>query len=257
MTSIIAKRRSLHKSLKDQSKLNNALNFQIGQLQALANIGVSTCMIAHEINNLLTPLANYATLAINNPDDKELTQKALRKTADNSLRATKVMDSILAMANGQNQTKENTLLKDMVDQIFSCLCRDFTKDRITVKIDIPEHLTIHVVPVEIQQVIMNLILNARDAMLSTGGTLTIIAAEKDQAVEIKISDTGCGIPPEDMEKIFNPFFTTKANSATENSGSGLGLAFCKRVMDSHAGAIKVESTQNSGTTFELNLPKSP
>ena len=78
MTRIIEKRLSLHKTLKKQQQNNDTLKFQISQLQALANIGTATCMIAHEINNLLTPLGNYAELALNNLDDKILVEKALR-----------------------------------------------------------------------------------------------------------------------------------------------------------------------------------
>lgn len=255
MTSIIAKRRSLHKNLLEQEKINHHLNFQVGQLQALANIGVNTSMIAHEINNLLTPLANYAALALTNLDDKTLTKKALQKTAQNAQRAVKVMDSILAMANGQNLTREKVSVKDLVDQIFSCLCRDFNKDKITVNIDIPEDIVIEVVPVEIQQALMNLILNARDAMLTSGGTLAICADETDQEVRIKVSDTGPGIEPENLEKIFDPFFTTKTDSK-DNSGSGLGLAFCKTVIENHGGSIEVKSEKNNGTAFVINLPKS-
>ena len=255
MPKIIEKRLSLHKNLAHQQKQNNTLKMQIGQLQALANIGTTTCMIAHEINNLLTPLPNYATLALENPDDKLLASKALEKTRKNSQRASKIMESILAIANRQASHKESVELLALVDEVFDCLCRDFAKDRITVKLQIPEDLKVWAVPVEIQQVLMNLILNARDAMLPAGGTLTIKAQQISDTVEIEVCDSGCGIDPGDLENIFEAFFTTKGDKKdSQTSGSGLGLAFCKKILDTHKGSISVESEPGK-TIFKIILPK--
>jgi signal transduction histidine kinase len=227
------------------------------RLQALANIGTTTCMVAHEINNLLTPLANFAALAMNNPDDKPLTEKALRKAVHNCQRASKFMDSMLAVTNGQTQEKQNTKLSLMLDDVFNCLCRDFSKDGITVNIKIPEALTVWAVPVQLQQVLMNLILNAREAMLPRGGVLTIKAEDTADAVWIELADTGCGIEQADLKKIFQPFFTTKADkkSSSQHSGSGLGLAFVKRIIDDHGGAISVESKPAGGSSFKITLPR--
>ncbi len=257
MTSIIAKRVSLHKNLAKKQQENHLLKCQIGQLQALANIGVNTSMIAHEINNLLTPLGSYASLALDNPDDKGLTEKALRKTARNCERAVKIMESILAVADGKSQEKKDTALAGLVEEIFSCLGRDFSKDGITVDKRIDKDLTVWAVPVEIQQVLMNLILNAREAMLPRGGVLTIEATESGDTVQIKVCDSGCGIEPGDLEKVFEPFFTTKKNeeSQREPSGSGLGLAFCKKVVEAHGGCIRAESEATKGTVFTITLPK--
>jgi signal transduction histidine kinase len=89
-----------------------------------------------------------------------------------------------------------------------------------------------------------------------GGILTVKAHQTEQAVQVEISDTGCGIPPNDLKNIFEPFFTTKADkkSANETSGCGLGLTFCKKVVDVHNGSIKVESQPGSGTVFHLSIP---
>ncbi len=258
MTTIIKKRKSLHKQIEVHQQEKEQMQFQLGQLQALANIGICTSMIAHEINNLLTPLENYAALALNNPADKELTAKALQKTSRNSARASKVMTSILAMTNKKEEKKTSVPFAGLVEEIFTCLCRDFSKDSITVKIDIPADLTIWAVDIQIQQVIMNLILNARDAMLPKGGILTISARENQDGAIIEVSDTGCGIAPENLIKIFEPFFTTKADSKNQssNSGFGLGLAFCKKVIELHKGSITAESQPAMGSTFKIFLPGS-
>jgi len=257
LTSIIEKRVSLHKRLADHEEQNSALKSQIAQLQALANIGTITNMIAHEMNNLLTPVGNYATLAMKNPDDQVLVEKALIRTAQSCERATKIMESMLAMADGKRQEKKNAHLIVLIEEIFMCLCRDFAKDGITVKIQIPEELTVWTVPVQIQQVLMNLILNARDAMLPRGGILQIKASESNNSVKVEVTDTGCGIESNDLENIFETFFTTKrdGSSPSRDSGSGLGLAFCKKIVDAHGGCISVESKPAEGSTFTVTLPK--
>jgi len=257
LTSIIEKRRSLHRDIEDKSRQNNDLKFQMGQLQALANIGVSTAMIAHEINNLLTPLGSYAALALQNGDDKALATKALEKTARNCERASKIMQSILAVANGETQEKNNVSLLALVEDIFVCLSRYFSKDGIEVKVEIDGGLKVYGVAVEIQQVLMNLILNAREAMLGRGGILKILAEEKADAVEIRVADTGCGIEAENLEKIFGAFFTTKKRHDGEvgSCGAGLGLAFCKRIVDNYEGSILVESKPAEGTCFTIMWPK--
>jgi two-component system NtrC family sensor kinase len=258
LTSIIEKRLSLHKHLANQQQQNNALKSQLTHLQALANIGTTTYMVAHEINNLLTPLANFAALALSNPDDRLLSEKALQKVVHNCEHASKIMESMLTVANGETQEKKNTPLITLVEDVFTCLCRDFAKDGITVNIQIPRDLTVWAIPVQIQQVLMNLILNARDAMLPRGGILTIKACDTANAIQIELTDTGCGIEPDDLKKIFQPFFTTKADekSPSQHSGSGLGLLFVKRIIDDHGGCVSVESKPAEGTTFKITLPKS-
>ena len=257
MTSIIEKRVSLHRRLASEQQQISALKAQASHLQALANIGTATCMIAHEVNNLLLPLGNYAALALSNPDDKLLIEKALQKTVRISERASKIMKSMLAVANSEIQERRETPLIILVEEVFNCLCRDFAKDKITVNLKVPDDLTVWAVPVQIQQVLMNLILNARDAMLPAGGILTIEAREITDAVKIGVSDTGYGIERDKLEKIFEPFFTTKRDkkSSSQNSSSGLGLAFCKQIVDAHGGCISVESKPDEGSTFKISLPK--
>jgi signal transduction histidine kinase len=259
LTSIIEKRLSLHRNLAAGREENKALKSQISRLQALANIGISTCMIAHEINNLLTPLSSYAVFALDNPDDRALTEKALRKAVKNCRRASEIMESMLAVADGRTHEKENAHLIDLVDEVFDCLCRDFKKDGITVKIEIPQDFKVWAVPVQIQQVLMNLIINAREAMLPGGGVLTVRAGENGDKVELSVADTGRGIEPSDLKKIFEPFFTTKfdKSSSDKHSGTGLGLVFCKKIVETHGGEILVESEPAKGTLFKIILPKYP
>lgn len=256
MTSILEKRQSLHQQLATQQDLSEQLRSQLGHMQALANIGMISAMIAHEMNNILTPLGNYAYLAMKHPEDGELTRKALEKTTTNSRRAARILDSMLAMASGQPRKMDWHSVKTMVEDIFSCLARDFSKDRIKVIVKIDDELTVFAEDICLQQVLMNLILNARQAMLPKGGTLTISARQDAASLRIAIADTGCGIQRCDLENIFQPFFTTRTKlSRAERHGAGLGLAFCKRVVEAHNGAISVDSQPDGhGTTFRISLP---
>jgi len=257
LTSIIEKRLSLHQRLAEKEEENLALKSQNRQLQALATLGSATAMIAHEINNLLTPLANYAALAAQNPQDRELAAKVLDRTVRNCQRAAKIMQSMLAMANGQSQEREDAPVKDLVEEVFACLCRDFQKDGITVETRIPAELQVHCIRVQIQQVLMNLILNAREAMLPGGGILKVTAVANAQHIDIVVSDTGRGVTPNDLRNIFRPFFTTKSGSThpADGSGSGVGLAFCRRIVDAHGGEIGVESAPGRGSAFTIRLPQ--
>lgn len=258
MTSIIEKRLSLHQLLAQKEQENLALKSQNTQLQALATLGSATCMIAHEINNLLTPLTTYAALAVQNPEDRELAKKVLERTVRNCQRASKVMQSMLAMANGHEQQREDVCVRTLVEEVFTCLCRDFTKDGITVQTSIPEELRASCVPVQIEQVLMNLILNAREAMLPGGGILKVRARADGDRIEIVVSDTGPGIAAEHLPCIFRPFFTTKnGKDRPAGSGSGVGLAFCRRVVDAHGGEITAASEPGQGSTFTIRLPGGP
>ncbi|HBG26202.1 MAG: hypothetical protein A2Y10_09605 [Planctomycetes bacterium GWF2_41_51] len=255
MPQLIEKRRSLNKEIDVQLKEKKELEARLSRLQALANIGTLTAMVAHEINNILMPLGNYANVALQNPNDKELTEKALKKTVFNSGRASEILESILSIVNGESAEKRACRLKQLIDTVFSCIGRDFEKDCIKLKMNVPEELDISVVPVQMQQVLMNFIINAREAMIPGGGSLIINAHKEQDSVTIEIADTGSGITAENMEKIFEPFFSTKTpQSPAARAGSGLGLLFCKEIVESHAGTIEVESKPKQGTKFIIMLP---
>jgi signal transduction histidine kinase len=261
LASITDKRIALHKRLAEQEEENSVLKSQAAQLQTLANIGTISYMIAHEINNLLTPLKSYASLALGNPEDEALAEKALQTAVQNCERASEIMRSMLALASGKTDEKKNAGLPGLIDEVFACLCRDFRKDGIVVNIEVASDLTVWAAPVQLQQVLMNLILNARDAMLPRGGVLTIRARETEGAVEIQVADTGEGIEPADLPHIFESFFTTKrpegrgTRDEERELGCGLGLAFCKKVIDAHDGCISVESQPGQGSKFRVTLPR--
>ncbi|MEN6386879.1 MAG: HAMP domain-containing sensor histidine kinase [Phycisphaerales bacterium] len=256
MANLLEKRKSLNKEISEQLQQKKELEARLSRLQALANLGTLTAMVAHEINNILMPLGNYANVALSNPNDKALTEKALKKTVYNSGRASEILESILSIVNGEAAEKKICRLKQLVDEVFSCMGRDFEKDCIKANIQIPEDLDVRVVPVQMQQVLMNLILNAREAMLPGGGILTISAQKDGNSVVIDVADTGSGITPENMGKIFQPFFSTKTpKTPAARVGAGLGLLFCKEIIESHEGTIEVDSGPGKGTKFSITLPE--
>ena len=155
---------------------------------------------------------------------------------------------MLTLADGQKQEKNNVSLLMLVEEIFTCLCRDFTKDGITVNVQIPEELKVWVVPVQFQQVLMNLILNARDAM-PDGGNISVVTKREDRKIKISFSDKGLGIPEGFKDKIFEPFM-----SYGKKEGTGLGLSITKKVVEAHNGTINVQSSLGEGAVFTIILP---
>jgi signal transduction histidine kinase len=252
---LIEKRKSLNKQVDLQRQQNKELKTKLTKLQAMANLGKVSAIVAHEINNILMPLGNYAQAALAHPQDKGLTEKALQKTIQNSARASEILESIMAMVNGEAGEVRECRLTNLVNEVFSCIGRDFEKDGIKVKLDIPADLIIHVVPVQFQQVIMNLVLNAYEAMQPRGGILSIKVMKQDDKIVFTVADTGCGINSENLDRLFEPFFSTKTpNSPAGRTGAGLGLAFCAEIIESHNGTISVRSEQGKGTEFTITLP---
>ncbi len=257
MQSLVQKRVSLHRNLAKEKEQNNQLRRQLSQVQSLANIGIISCMIAHEINNLLTPIGNYARLALSDISDEELIMKTLQKTVRNCEQASKIQDSMLAMTNGQSQEKQRCNLRSLVDDVFCFMFRDFRKDRIRVDVNVPERLEIWAVPIQIQHVLMNLILNGREAMLPKGGLLTIKGWQEEDKSFVEVADTGKGISPDEQSNVFKPFFTTKKkNKGSARGTGGLGLTFCKEIVEAHGGSISADSHPGKGAKFTIILPRS-
>jgi signal transduction histidine kinase len=144
-----------------------------------------------------------------------------------------------------------------VDEVLMVLARDPQKDGIALRVQIQPDLCIDGEEIQLEQVLLNLLINARQAMLGKGGSLWVKAARTDAAGELRIQviDTGPGIPEKLLPKIFQPFFTTKGTTRNgETKGTGLGLAICKEIIEHHNGRIEVESEVGKGTTFSVYLP---
>jgi len=253
---LIQQRVNIHRQLEYNAKKIELLEQQLIATQRLSTIGTMSCMAAHEFNNLLTPIITYSQLALKYPDDIALAHKTISKIIKHANQASLIVQSMLGLVRSTTQTPEKTNLTELINDCFSCLARNLSKDAITVKTLIDPALTINVIRNQFQQILLNLIINARQAMLEKGGTLTISACKDgDRTVKILVSDTGSGIAPENIDCIFEPFFTTKNNSQNPDlQGTGLGLMVCRHIVEAHEGTISVTSTPHQGATFIITIP---
>jgi two-component system cell cycle sensor histidine kinase/response regulator CckA len=249
---------------KQLEKENNKLSAQLYQAQKMETIGQLACGIAHDFNNLLMPIVGFAELGMMRlkPGDtlrKHFTQ--IKETAD---QATNLTRQLLAF--GQKQSLETKIvdLNQVIINFKNMLGRMLPKS-IDMRVDLkPQLQPINADQDQLEQVLLNLVVNARDAM-PVGGTLTIETdlvlldeaftvshpgAESGLHVLLAVSDTGHGIDAETQQRIFEPFFTTKARG----HGTGLGLATVFGIVKQHRGTIVVNSEVNQGTTFKIYLP---
>jgi len=238
----------------------STLQDQLTESQRLATIGTIAAVIAHEFNNLLTPIVSYSQYALSSAEsdtpDMILIRKALTKAFSSAEKAGKICTSMLSLARGESTTGQVEVQK-LVDEVLLVLARDPQKDGIALRVQVHPNLRVAGDCVQLEQVLLNLLINARQAMLGKGGSLTIKAQKIDGGNEVKIQviDTGPGIPEKLLPKIFQPFFTTKGTTRNgEPRGTGLGLAICKDIIEHHKGRIEVESTIGRGTTFTIYLP---
>jgi signal transduction histidine kinase len=235
------------------------LRDQLTESQRLATIGTIAAVTAHEFNNLLTPIVSYSQFALASAEsdtpDMALIKKALGKSYQSSNKAGKICASMLGLARGES-CFSNVPVQHLVDEVLLVLARDPQKDGIALRVQVQPGLNVHGDPVQLEQVLLNLLINARQAMLgSRNGSLTIKACRDGEKVKIQIIDTGPGIPPQHLDKIFQPFFTTKRDPRKgEHKGTGLGLAICKDIVEHHDGTIEVTSEVGRGTTFTVLLP---
>jgi signal transduction histidine kinase len=235
------------------------LRQQVTETQRLATIGTIAAVIAHEFNNLLTPVISYAQYALSSAEsekpDLELIRKALHKTCQGAGKAARICNSMLALARGEGSVAKVSV-QSLIDETLLVLARDPAKDGIALRVQVQPDLCVFGDAVQLEQVLLNLLINARQAMLGKGGSITIKAsAAEDGQARIQVIDTGPGIPEKVLPRIFEPFFTTKGTAKRgEPRGTGLGLAICREIMAHHRGRIDVESTVGKGTTFSLHLP---
>lgn len=230
------------------------LEQQLLHAQKLGSVGELASSITHEFNNILTTIINYAKLGLRH-QDKANRDKAFDKILSAGQRAAKITTGLLSYTRAKDTRREANSLAKLVQDMLVLVEKDMHVHRIRLDLHVDGDPYAEVNPGEIQQVLLNLLVNARQAM-QPGGTLTVRVSEKpdEQWAEISIQDTGAGIPAEKLPHIFTRFFTTKATDQHGQGGTGLGLALCKNIMDTHQGRIRVESAVGRGTKFTLKFP---
>ena len=234
------------------------LRQQLLQAQKLSSVGALASSVAHEFNNILTTIINYAKLAQRPNQDESSRAQALEKILKGGQRAATIISSMLGFARNTSTQRESTDMVALVEELLVLTDKDLSKHRIQVEKKYHGRPRARVVPAQIEQVLLNLIINARQAM-SRGGRLVIEVRENARTgmVELSVSDTGVGIPPERLRLIFEPFYTTKEPDANGHGGTGLGLSVCRQIIEQHHGRIRVESLVGKGSTFTVKLPVCP
>ncbi|MBM3980823.1 MAG: sensor histidine kinase [Planctomycetes bacterium] len=232
-----------------------ALREQLLQAQRLTSVGELASSIAHEFNNILTTIINSAKLGSRNPDPAAH-QQAFERIVKAGQRAAAIASGMLGFARKSNNTRQHCDVARLVEEVLILTDKDLSKHRIHVETRFHSRPLAWVVPGQIEQILVNLVINARQAM-SAGGRLKIEVRDVPAAdsVELKVSDTGQGIPPDQLRMIFEPFFTTKQPDEYGRGGTGLGLSVCRQIIEQHQGRIRVVSVVGKGSTFTITLPK--
>lgn len=243
-----------------------ALEEQIAQKQKMQEVGQLAGGIAHDFNNLLTGILGYTDLLLSSHRPSDPAFKDIMEVRNNANRAAALVRHLLAYSRRQTLRPKVLSLTDVIED-FGLLLNRLIGEKVTSNIIHARDLWLVKADAnQLEQVLMNLAVNARDAMMPDGGELTIRTAnvtERDAAkldrsglpvgeyVLLEVTDTGCGMPPEVQEKIFEPFFSTKEIG----EGTGFGLSVVHGIVKQTGGYIYVDSQEGEGTTFRIYLPR--
>ena len=235
---------------------NEALKKRLSEMQRMTALGELVSTTTHEFNNVLMTIINYARMGMRY-EDKETRDKAFAKIDKAGQRASKITKAVLGMAGNRGGQFELTNLEKLIDESMVLLEREMQKYRIAIEFDYEADLPeVPVIGNQLQQVLMNLMINARQAM-KDGGRLIVKLKKNAEAntIDLSIRDFGPGIEQEKLRRIFEPFYSTKAGpDETGKGGTGVGLSTCKSIIDAHGGKIRVDSSVGKGTCFTLMLP---
>jgi two-component system, NtrC family, sensor kinase len=226
------------------------LERRLVQADKLSSIGLLAAGVAHEVNTPLAVISTYAQMLAKQISEDEQKSKLLDKIAKQTFRASEIVNSLLSFSRTSPTEFVDVDVSKVIQETLSLVDHQLKKSTIEVRLEVPPTLP----PVKgnagkLQQVFLNLFLNARDAM-DAGGTLTVHAWSENGFARIEVADSGQGIAPEHLERIYDPFFTTKAAL----KGTGLGLSVTYGIVREHGGSIEVESRPGAGSRFRVELP---
>lgn len=244
--------------LRKKNQAMEELNRQTRELahhQRLETIGTLTSSIAHEFNNLLTPIMGYSILALEKlpPEDTELYDSVLE--IYNASRKAKTIISRLSDLSRKNSALSFQYVSpdELVRRVLEVAAPAQPPGVEVVSVLDRRHLWLHGNETQLSQLLLNLVLNAFQAMEEDGGTLTVTTSADQSSIRLRVADTGPGIPPEVLPHIFEPFFTTKESG----KGTGLGLAIVQQVVEEHRGRVEVEAAPEGGAAFTVTFPITP
>jgi PAS domain S-box-containing protein len=231
------------------------LESQLSQAEKLSSIGLLAAGVAHEVNTPLAVISSYAQMLTKQINGDPKLGSLLDKITRQTFRASEIVNNLLNFSRTSATEFSDVDLNKIISETLTLLQHQFKTSRIKVETEFYERLPlIHGNPGKLQQVFLNLFLNAKDAMAGTGGMLRVQTSNGTN-VEVNIRDTGTGIAPEHIQKIYDPFFTTKTSPREGQArGTGLGLSVTYGIIQEHAGKIRVESAPGQGTIFRLEFP---
>ncbi len=238
----------LLENVTDRVRLEEQLQIS----EKMASIGLLAAGVAHEVNTPLTGISSYTQMLLENADAADPRTQILEKIERQTFRAAKIVNGLLTLSRPGTPGGERSPvdLNAVINDVYSLLEHQFEVGRIKVRRELAqEPLLVLGIEHQLQQVFLNLFLNARDAMPS-GGWLTVSTRTDGSDVIAEIADTGSGIPPEQLARIYDPFFTTKSIGR----GTGLGLSISYGIVREHDGTIRCDSTVGQGTRFTMSLP---
>jgi two-component system, NtrC family, sensor kinase len=205
--------------------------------------------VAHEVNTPLTGISSFTQMLLERADPADPSTQLLEKIERQTFRAAKIVNSLLNLARPSGGEPAPVDINVVINDVLSLLEHQFRSSRIQVRRELAAAAVVQGQEYKLQQVFLNLFLNARDAM-PKGGWLSVSTAGAGESVIIEVGDTGTGIPTEHISRIYDPFFTTKPDGA----GTGLGLSVTYGIVQEHGGTLTCESAVGQGTRFTLMLP---
>ena len=231
-----------------------SLENQLAQADKLSSIGLLAAGVAHEINTPLAVISSYAQMLAKQLKGDQRLGPVLEKITQQSFRAAEIANGLLNFSRTSTTEFRQTNLNQVIRDTLSLLEHQFKKAQVEVNLSLADDLpSINGNPGKLQQVFLNLLLNAKEAM-PDGGSLRVVT-QVNGHVEAMITDSGTGIAPEHLKRIYDPFFTTKTTPRPgDKRGTGLGLSVSYGIIQEHAGKIHVESEVGAGTTFHLEFP---
>jgi two-component system, NtrC family, sensor kinase len=226
------------------------LEEQLRLSEKMASIGLLAAGVAHEVNTPLTGISSFTQMLLEGADPQDPRTRLLEKIERQTFRAAKIVNGLLTLSRPASSDRSSYDINVVITDVLGLLEHQFETHRIRVRRELSETPVV-VLGLEhkLQQVFLNLFLNARDAM-PKGGWLSIATSREGNRVIAEVSDTGSGIPSEYLARIYDPFFTTKAIG----QGTGLGLSITYGIVREHEGSIECESGIGQGTTFILSFP---
>ncbi|MDP8213812.1 MAG: PAS domain S-box protein [Candidatus Euphemobacter frigidus] len=229
---------------------------RLRQASKLETVGTMSLGMAHEINNILMGISGYAQLAHTDISNQDMTRKAFKTILRLVARAKAMIRRLSVFGKREKPQPRPAALTKIIDEVIKFQERELYLSDIKVIKEYNHPSLIMADFLQMEQVFFNLILNARQAIApKREGRITIEIMDKEEMVEVRIRDTGIGIPPEDLSKIFIPFFTSKGIQEKSVIPSlGLGLWIVKQIVEEHGGEIEVESRLGEGTVFTVRLP---